>query len=164
MRAAAGVNCHWTGVRPVRRPAAPGPGQRLSLGRWKEGVPRGGVVRIQTVHHQHHLFRVRISLLPQIPDPVRPIPAGTLRPGCHMHPAGQRLHFQEDSGGVVAPVLDPCRPGPAGRGAVTSPTSCLLVLSLHTTGRCGSYGRGYTSSTSSLRATHGAFSVGGMCP
>jgi hypothetical protein len=42
------------------------------------------------------------------------------------------------------------RPGAVGTGTRVSPISCLVASSAQTTGRSGSYGRWYTSNTSSI--------------
>src|SRR5437763_6370545 len=54
------------------------------------------------------------------------------------------------------------RLGRTGSGSRTSPISCLPPSSRQTTGRLGSCGRWYTSSTSSIAATKPALALGGI--
>ncbi len=127
--------------------------------RFKRFVKRARRMGVEVVPHQHDLFRLGVKLPQAVSQGVRPV---DLRPAVRdadVPPPTQRfaninkLHVPKRTYSLS---IRKGSPGRIGKGSRTSPTSCLDASSMQSTGKPGSYGRAWTSRTSSIRHTNSA--------
>ena len=116
-------------------------GQALGFSRRKGLVERGDVVGVEVVDDKAHLDRLRIAFDQHALDEVRPIFAGAALGDLDVSAPRQRFDLDQKRSHAVAHILVIHRRHVSGgerQRAATSPTSCLLDSSMHTTGKRGS--------------------------
>ena len=116
---------------------------------------------VQIITYQNDLFGVRIPFVKQPLDEGRPVRPRPLLLGLGIAPAGQRLGGQKDAARAIANILIVLitNAGRLGRIALSRFSEELDRLFV---GRRSSYGRLYTSRTSSIAATNAALCSVGM--
>src|SRR4051812_46058240 len=122
--------------------------------RRREGVVQstGGMGR-EIVLHDPDRRRIRVMNVGQIAHAGSKILRSPLRGDLHMSPRLVRIEEHEQISGAITLVFVVIPLRLAGLGWRTSPINWVGVSSKHTTGRFGSAGSAYRSSTSSIRAT-----------
>lgn len=139
--------------------------QAESLRRFKRLVKGCDIVSIEIVTYKYDLLYIWVSLVKQPLDAFCPVSSGSLLLCYSLTPSGQRFSEKEDAAGAIPHIFVvfvsyTCTVG--SKPSLAYARSWTGFSSIHTTGCLASYGRLYTSRTSSIAATKAALWLAGI--